>query len=74
MASLRMGPTRTAAARAAQLIPQAGVPVRLDDRRGFDHGAFVPLFVTYPEAQTPLFGEVTASSYRFGRYYRFVRY
>ncbi len=42
------------AARTAELIRQAGLPTRLDEKRGFDHGAFVPLFVMYPEAETPV--------------------
>jgi aromatic ring-opening dioxygenase catalytic subunit (LigB family) len=43
------------AARAADLIRAAGLPVRLDDRQGYDHGTFVPAYVMYPEADVPLF-------------------
>jgi len=39
----------------AALIDEAGLgPARLDTQRGFDHGAFVPMFVAYPGAQVPL--------------------
>lgn len=43
------------AARAAALMQAAGLPVRLDDRQGFDHGTFVPAHVMYPDADVPLF-------------------
>ncbi|MBI1417744.1 MAG: dioxygenase [Limimaricola sp.] len=43
------------ARRAADLIAAAGLPVRLDDRQGFDHGTFVPAYVMYPQADVPLF-------------------
>ena len=43
------------AARAADLIAAAGLPVRLDDKRGFDHGTFVPAYIMYPDASVPLF-------------------
>ena len=39
---------------AADLIAAAGLPARLDDTQGFDHGTFVPLHVMYPEADVPL--------------------
>lgn len=43
------------ARRAADLIKGAGLPVRLDDKQGFDHGCFVPAFVMYPDASVPVF-------------------
>ena len=43
------------AERVAGMIGAAGLPVRLDDEMGFDHGCFVPMAVMYPEADVPLF-------------------
>ncbi|MCB6178998.1 dioxygenase [Rhodobacter sp. Har01] len=43
------------ARRAAELIAAAGLPVRLDDKQGFDHGTFVPAYVMYPDASMPVF-------------------
>jgi aromatic ring-opening dioxygenase catalytic subunit (LigB family) len=37
----------------ASLLEQAGFETAEDAARGFDHGAFVPLKVTYPEADIP---------------------
>jgi aromatic ring-opening dioxygenase catalytic subunit (LigB family) len=35
------------------LIEASGAKARLDDRRGFDHGLFIPLLLMYPEARIP---------------------
>lgn len=41
------------AARTRSLLAAAGFSTAEDATRGFDHGTFVPLKVTYPEAQLP---------------------
>ena len=43
------------AARTAELIAGAGLPVALDAKRGFDHGTFAPAVVMYPQADVPIF-------------------
>jgi aromatic ring-opening dioxygenase catalytic subunit (LigB family) len=42
------------AARVQELLAGAGIAVRSDDRRGFDHGVFAPLYVVYPDADVPI--------------------
>ena len=41
------------AARVRALLDEAGIPNGADDTRGFDHGTFIPLMLTYPEAEVP---------------------
>ena len=42
------------AARVQALIEAAGIPVRVDAERGFDHGMFSPMAVIYPDANVPV--------------------
>ena len=42
------------AARIKALIEKTGVPVRLEEERGFDHGVFVPFLLVNPQADIPV--------------------
>jgi aromatic ring-opening dioxygenase catalytic subunit (LigB family) len=41
------------ASRVRQLLDTAGIQSGSDDARGYDHGTFIPLKLTYPEADVP---------------------
>jgi aromatic ring-opening dioxygenase catalytic subunit (LigB family) len=42
------------AGRVAELLGQAGIKSDMDDKRGIDHGVFVPLMLIYPDADVPI--------------------
>jgi aromatic ring-opening dioxygenase catalytic subunit (LigB family) len=51
------------AARVGELLDGAGVPVRYDGERGYDHGVFAPFYVAYPDADVPIVQLSIKSSY-----------
>lgn len=42
------------ATRVQELLGKAGIATAANDKRGYDHGTFVPLKLTYPEANVPV--------------------
>lgn len=42
------------AQRVVGLLSDAGIPVRSDPQRGFDHGVFIPFKLVYPDANIPM--------------------
>jgi len=42
------------AQRVSDLLAKSEIPSRLDSRRGYDHGVFIPLKVIYPKADIPI--------------------
>jgi aromatic ring-opening dioxygenase catalytic subunit (LigB family) len=43
------------AVRTLELIKAAGLPGHLDDKTGFDHGTFAPMYAMWPDASVPTF-------------------
>jgi 4,5-DOPA dioxygenase extradiol len=47
-------PSADLARRVAELLTSSGLPTDVDQRRGLDHGAWVPLMVAWPHADIPV--------------------
>ena len=47
-------PSADLARRVAELLGASGLPTVIDQRRGLDHGAWVPLMVAWPDADIPV--------------------
>lgn len=47
-------PSAELARRVAELLTSSGLPTDIDQRRGLDHGAWVPLMVAWPHADIPV--------------------
>lgn len=39
---------------AVELLKGAGIPVKTDESRGWDHGVFVPMMLMFPDADVPI--------------------
>ena len=51
------------AERTAELIAAAGLPTKLDETQGYDHGTFVPMEILWPDADMPLYQVSMRSNY-----------